>query len=95
MTRDTDTFHPTTSTIRQITVEVVVSVGQARARIGELLELQKNAVLPLNKRFDDPVDIMVGGRLIARGELREASSGPSGQLEVCITEVLANPDEPT
>ncbi|MBS0267193.1 MAG: FliM/FliN family flagellar motor switch protein, partial [Planctomycetes bacterium] len=35
----------------------------------ERSELREGAVLPLNKLAADPVDIVVNGRLVARGEV--------------------------
>ncbi len=73
--------------LRSIPIEVTISVGRARPSLRELLELGKNAVLPLDRRVDDPVELFVGGRLIARGELLEAENGEPGQLAVRLTEV--------
>ena len=39
--------------------------------IGELLAMRRDMVLPLSSRMDDPVEILVGERVIARGELEE------------------------
>lgn len=71
----------------QVPVEIIVSVGHARPRISELLELERNAVLPLDKRVDDPVELFVGDRLIARGQLIEQTGAQEGQLAVRLTEI--------
>ena len=73
--------------IFSVPVDVVVSVGQARPVIGELLAMRRDMVLPLSSRVDDPVQIMVGDRVIARGELEEMSE-ESGRLGVRLTEVV-------
>ena len=73
--------------IFSVPVNVVVSVGQARPVIGELLAMRRDMVLPLSSRVDDPVHIMVGDRVIARGELEEMSE-ESGRLGVRLTEVV-------
>jgi flagellar motor switch protein FliN/FliY len=65
----------------------VVSVGQARPVIGELLAMRRDMVLPLSSRVDDPVQIMVGERVIARGELEEMGDD-TGRLGVRLTEVV-------
>jgi flagellar motor switch protein FliN/FliY len=44
-------------------------------------------VLPLDRRIDDPVELYIGDRLIARGELQEIEGGEGGQLAVRLTEV--------
>jgi len=71
-----------------VPVEVTVSVGQARPLVSDLLTLGENAVLPLDKRIDDPVDLFVGGRLIARGQLEQIADEENGQLAVRLTEII-------
>lgn len=73
--------------IFSVQVDVVVSVGQARPVIGELLAMRRDMVLPLSTRVDDPVQIMVGDRIIARGELEEMGD-ETGRLRVRLTEVV-------
>ncbi|MEO0681539.1 MAG: FliM/FliN family flagellar motor switch protein [Pseudomonadota bacterium] len=69
-----------------VPIEVVVSVGRARPLVSELVELRRDSVLPLDSRIDDPVEIVIGDRLIARGELQEMDDD-SGRLAVRLTEV--------
>lgn len=73
--------------IFSVPVDVVVSVGEARPVIGELLAMRRDMVLPLSSRVDDPVKIMVGERVIARGELEEMGDD-SARLGVRLTEVV-------
>lgn len=73
--------------IFSVSVDVVVAVGHARPAIGELLAMRRDMVLPLSSRIDDPVEIMVGDRVIARGELEELGDA-SGRLGVRLTEVV-------
>ncbi len=73
--------------IFSVPVNVVVSVGQARPVIGELLAMRRDMVLPLSSRVDDPVQIMVGERVVARGELEEIGDD-TGRLGVRLTEVV-------
>lgn len=70
-----------------VPIEITISVGKARPLIRELLNLSENAVLPLDKRVEDPVELYVGGRLIARGELEELEGDKAGQLAVRLIEV--------
>ena len=73
--------------IFSVPVDVVVSVGHARPAIGELLAMRRDMVLPLSSQMDDPVEILVGERVIARGELEELDDD-SGRLAVRLTEVV-------
>lgn len=70
-----------------VPVEVVVSVGKARPLIRDLVNLGENAVLTLDKRVEDPVDLYVGDRLVARGQLEEMEGDQAGQLAVRLTEI--------
>lgn len=71
-----------------VPIEVSVCVGKARPLIRELLMLGENAVLTLDRRIDDPVDLYVGDRLIARGLLEEKEGDSAGELVVRLTEVV-------
>jgi len=61
--------------------------------VGDLLDLRPDAVLTLDRRITDPVELYVGDRLIARGELEEVGEPGSGQLAVRLTEVPGGPGE--
>ncbi len=78
------------SLLQKIPIEVTVSVGKARPAIRDLLEMGQNAVLPLDRRIDEPVELFVGDRLIARGELQELDGAEQGQLAVRLTEVISD-----
>ena len=71
----------------QVPIEVTISVGKARPLVRDLLRLSRDAVLTLDRRVDDPVELYVGDRLIARGELEELEGEQAGQLAVRLTEV--------
>jgi len=71
----------------QVPIEVTISVGRARPMVRDLLRLSKDAILQLDRRIDDPVELYVGDRLIARGELTEMEGENAGQLGVRLTEV--------
>lgn len=81
--KSADTANPFNS----VPVEVVVSVGKARPLIRDLVNLGENAVLTLDKRVEDPVDLYVGDRLVARGQLEEMEGDQAGQLAVRLTEI--------
>lgn len=55
--------------VLDIAVTVSVELGHASLRIEELLALHTGAVLELDRRAGDPVDVVVNGQLIARGEV--------------------------
>lgn len=80
---DTSSHNPFT----QVPIEIVISVGKARPLVRDLLRLKPDAVLPLDKKVSDPVELYVGDKLIARGELEELEGDEAGQLGVRLTEV--------
>ncbi len=72
--------------VLSVPIEVVISVGKARPQLAELVSLRRDSVLALDSKIEDPVEIMIGDRVIARGELQELENG-SGRLGVRLTEV--------
>ncbi len=46
-----------------------VCVGEATLTVGELLAARENQVISLDRHVDHPVDLMLEGKVIARGEL--------------------------
>ena len=55
--------------IVDIPVRVTVELGRTRKTIGEVLALGPGSVIELNKMAGEPVDVLVNGKLIARGEV--------------------------
>lgn len=85
--RDTSPEGQYRRAIFSVPIDVVVAVGHAQPVIGELLAMRRDTILPLSSRVDDPVQIMVGDRVIARGELEELGED-GGRLAVRLTEVV-------
>ncbi|MGH3497804.1 MAG: flagellar motor switch protein FliN [Nocardioidaceae bacterium] len=52
-----------------VMMEVTVELGRTRLPVRELLALTPGAVLELDRAAGSPVDLLVNGRLIARGEV--------------------------
>ena len=73
-----------TGSLRSVPVEIRVSVGRAHPTISDLLALSQEDILALDRRIEDPVELYIGDRLVASGELVEAESGGLG---VRITEL--------
>jgi flagellar motor switch protein FliN/FliY len=51
-----------------VPLDVNVELGRSRMSIQELLALSPGSVIELDKVAGEPLDIVVNGRLIARGE---------------------------
>ena len=71
----------------QVPIEIIVAVGRARPLVRDLLRLQRDSVLTLDRRIEDPVELFVGDRLIARGILEELEGEQAGSMAVRLTEV--------
>lgn len=54
--------------ILDIPLSVSVELGRARMLVKDLLQLSQGAVVELEKLAGEPMEILVNGRLIARGE---------------------------
>ena len=72
----------------QVPIEITSSVGKARPLVRDLLRMKRESILPLDRKVDDPVELYVGDKLIARGELTEMEGDHGGQLAVRLTEVV-------
>ena len=77
----------------QVPIEITISVGMARPLIKDLLSLEEDAVLPLDRSLDDPVDLFVGDKLIGRGQLEEVDGEGSGKLGVRVVEITQPKDD--
>ena len=76
-----------TNPFAQIPIEITISVGRARPLVRDLLSLSQDTILPLDRTVEDPVELYIGDRLIARGELTELEGERQGQLAVRLIEV--------
>jgi flagellar motor switch protein FliN/FliY len=54
--------------ILDIPLEVSAQLGSTKLLINELLQLGQGSVIELNKLAGEPLEIMVNGKLVARGE---------------------------
>lgn len=77
--------------IYSVPVTVTVSIGSKRLSVSEILELQPESIVALTSRIDDPVDLTIDNRLIAKGELVDMGDG---QIAVKIIEIIERaPDD--
>lgn len=55
--------------LQEVELDLRIELGRTELLIEEVLKLREGSVVPLDKLAGDPVDILVNGRLIARGEV--------------------------
>ncbi len=74
-------------TILRIPVTVQVVLGSTSMPVANLLKLGRGAVIPLDHRVGEPVDVVVNGRIVARGEVVVVEDDTS-RFGVSLTEVI-------
>lgn len=55
--------------LENIDVKLTVEVGSAELKIRELLRLNEGSVIELDRLAGDPLDILINGTMIAKGEV--------------------------
>ena len=62
--------------IWDIPVDIQVVVGRAELSVADLMKLESGEVVPLDRRLEEPVDIVVNGRLVGKGEITVLDGEP-------------------
>ena len=84
--------------LTDVTLELTVEVGRTRMTLGQALALGPGSVITLDRLADQPVDLLVNGKPVARGEvvviddvfgLRVTQIVPSGATQVAEAAVDA------
>jgi len=73
--------------VMNIPVEVQVVLGSTTMPVATLMNLGRGAVITLDRQIGDPVDIVVNGRIVARGEVIVLEDD-SSRFGVSLTEVI-------
>ncbi|WP_335617795.1 MULTISPECIES: flagellar motor switch protein FliN [unclassified Bartonella] len=85
--KSADDTYSNTELIMSIPVEVQVVLGSTTMPVATLMDLGRGAVITLDKQIGDPIDIVVNGRIIARGEVIVLEDDPS-RFGVSLTEII-------
>lgn len=75
---------PSLAPLAEVPVTVEAVLGGCTLTVDELLSLGAGSVIEVDRRVGDPIDLMVGGRLLARGELVLID----GALGITLTELV-------
>jgi flagellar motor switch protein FliN/FliY len=59
--------------------------------VANLMKLGRGAVIPLDRKVGEPVDMVVNGRVVARGEVVVVDEG-SSRFGIKLTEVVGPSD---
>lgn len=70
--------------VYDIPVNLSVVLGRTNMQVNQLLKLGRGAVIELDKKVGEPIDILVNNRLIARGEIVVVED----RIGVTMTEII-------
>lgn len=70
--------------VYDIPVQVSAVLGRATMEVSQLLKLGRGAVVELDRKLGEPIDIYVNNRLVARGEVIVVDD----RLGVTMTEIV-------
>ena len=70
--------------VYDIPVEVSAVLGKTAMPVSQLLKLGRGAVVELDRKVGEPIDIFVNGRLVARGEVVIVED----RIGVTMTEII-------
>lgn len=56
-------------TLGEIPIEVTVELGRCKLTLREILDLKEGAIIELDRLAGEPLDLKVGGQLVAQGEV--------------------------
>jgi len=73
--------------LREVPVELACEIGRTKMTIGEALALAPGAIVGLNRLAGEPVDLLVNGKPIARGEVVVIDE----EFGLRITEIVGAP----
>ncbi len=73
--------------LSDVPVDLTVEIGRTRMTVGETLELRQGSIVTLNRMAGEPVDLLVNGTPIARGEVVVIDE----QFGLRLTDVLGGP----
>ena len=68
--------------VHETIVELWAVLGKVSLPMDQILKLGRGAVIALDRALEDPIDILVNKRLIARGEIVVIED----RIGICITE---------
>ena len=84
---DTDPHH--LESILRIPVAVQVMLGSATMPVANLMKLGKGAIVALDHGIGEPVDVVVNGRVVARGEMVVLDDDPT-RVGVKLIEIVGS-----
>ena len=78
-------------TVYDIPVSVSVVLGKTDMQVSQLLKLGRGAVIELDRKVGEPIDVFVNNRLVARGEVVVVED----RIGVTMTEIMKGGEKAT
>lgn len=75
--------------IRSVEMNVTAELGRAQMTVRELLELAPGSVIELDRAAGSPVDLLVNGTIIARGEVVVIDE----EYGIRVSEIVGSPED--
>lgn len=63
-----ESLEPSLDVLHDVEIELTLEIGRRRMRIADVLRLGPGQMLELDKQAGEPIELLVNGRLIGRGE---------------------------
>lgn len=70
--------------VYDIPVKVSAVLGKSKIKVNKLLKLGRGAIVELDRKVGEPIDIFVNNRLVARGEVVVVED----RLGITMTEII-------
>ena len=74
--------------IMDIPIDVQIVLGSSRMQVSGLMNLTEGATISLDRKIGEPVDLVVNGRLIGRGEITVLENDET-RFGIMLIEVMA------
>ena len=66
---DDDAIYHTSKFVEDVPLLIIAEIGRTQISVQKVLNLKKGNLVEFNKIVWEPMDVVVGGRLMARGEI--------------------------
>ena len=66
---DDDAIYHSSKFVEDVPLLIIAEIGRTQISVQKVLNLKKGNLVEFNKIVGEPMDVVVGGRLMARGEI--------------------------
>lgn len=84
---DSGAADPDLTRVADAVVTASVEVGRRQLKIGEALNITTGAIIQLDREIDAPLDLLINGQLVARGEVVVVDN----EFGLRIVEIIEDP----